>query len=324
MPGEGQYTQIRWRLQWIREHEAGRSVAQICRRYPIRPKTFYKWWKRYLKSGKEFKSLADRSRRPHRSPRRAGKTLSRRVIRLRKETGYGPARLWFYLPQRWKKHSSPTGIYRILKRAGLIKTRRKNKKKFGRKYAALLKTPGEKVQVDVKYLGKGAGKDFRFYQYTAVDCFSKLQFVSIYPDISPQNSSDFLRRLIDFFPFRIQTIQTDHDVEFTYAFSPYIHKNHPFEQALKTYGLQQTLIPIATPRYNGTVERAHRTIQEEFYRTIPNPIRPTRSQVLNFLRYYNEARPHSALQMQNPLEHLKKFLQNPKLLPNYSVTYVWK
>lgn len=324
MPGEGQYRQIRLRLQWIREHEGGRPVAQICRRYPIRPKTFYKWWKRYRESGKDPKSLADRSRKPHRSPRRASKVLSRRVIRLREDTGYGPARLWFYLPQRWKKRSSPTGIYRILKRAGLLKPRRRNQKKFTRKYAALLKAPGEKVQVDVKYLGKGAGKSFRLYQYTAIDSFSKLQFVSIYPDISPQASVDFLRRLLDFFPFRIQTIQTDHGVEFTYTFSPYIHKNHPFEQALQTYGLRQTLIPIATPRYNGAVERAHRTIQEEFYRTIPNPTRPTGSQVVNFLRYYNEARPHSALQMQNPLEHLKNFFQNPKLQPNYSVTYVWK
>ncbi|HXF49805.1 MAG TPA: helix-turn-helix domain-containing protein, partial [Verrucomicrobiae bacterium] len=79
MPGKGQYTQIRWRLQWIREHEGGRPVAGICRRYPIRPKTFYKWWKRYRQSGKDPKSLADRSRRPHRSPHRAGKALSRRV-----------------------------------------------------------------------------------------------------------------------------------------------------------------------------------------------------------------------------------------------------
>lgn len=324
MPGEGQYTPIRWRLQWIREHEGGRPVAGICRRYPIRPKTFYKWWKRYRQSGKDPKSLADRSRRPHRSPHRAGKALSRRVIRLRKETGYGPARLWFCLPQRWKKRSSANGIYRILKRAGRIKARPKNQKKFGQKYAALLKTPGEKVQVDVKYLGKIAGKDFRLYQYTAIDSFSKLQFVSIYPDLSPQHSADFLRRLVDFFPFRIQTIQTDHGAEFTYAFSPSIHKTHPFEQALKAKGLRQTLIPVATPRYNGTVERAHRTIQEEFYRTIPNATRPTPSQIVTFLRSYNEARPHSALQMKTPMNYLKNFCQNPKLQPNYSVTYVGK
>jgi len=322
--GEGQYTQVRLRLQWMREREGGRPVAQICRRYPISSKTFYKWWKRYLESGKDPKSLADRSRRPWRSPRRASKTLSRRVIRLRKETGYGPARLWFYLPKRWKKRTSLTGVYRILQRAELIQPRKRKKKKFTQKYAALLKMPGEKVQVDVKYLGKVAGKNFRLYQYTAIDSFSKLQFVSIYPDISPQASVDFLRRLLDFFPFRIQTIQTDHGAEFTYRFWHHVQKPHPFEEALKTYGLQQALIPVATPRYNGTVERAHRTIQEEFYRTIANPTRPTSSQVVNFIRYYNEARPHSSLNMQTPLNHLKKSSQNPNLSPNYSLTYVWK
>ena len=103
-----------------------------------------------------------------------------------------------------------------------------------------------------------------------------------------------------------------------------MQKPHPFEEALKTYGLQQALIPVATPRYNGTVERAHRTIQEEFYRTIANPTRPTSSQVVNFIRYYNEARPHSSLNMQTPLNHLKKSSQNPNLSPNYSLTYVWK
>lgn len=324
MPGERQYTQIRWRLQWIREHEGGRPVAGICRRYPIRPKTFYKWWKRYLESGRDPKSLADRSRRPCRSPRRASKAFSRRVIHLRQQTGYGPARLWFYLPQRWKKRSSPNGVYRILKRAGLIRAHRKNRKKFQRKYAALLKAPGEKVQVDVKYLGKVAGKTFRLYQYTAIDCFSKLQFVSLYPQLSPQTSVDFLRRLVDFFPFRLQTVQTDNGPEFTYRFWPHVRKPHPFEEALQSYSFHHTLIPIATPRYNGTVERVHRTAQEEFYRTLSHPSQPLPQQVVNFLRYYNEHRPHSSLKMQTPLEYLKKFLQNPKLQPNYSVTHVWK
>ena len=60
------------------------------------------------------------------------------------------------------------------------------------------------------------------------------------------------------------------------------------------------------------------------YRTIPNSTHPTNSQIVNFLRYYNEARPHSSLKMQNPLRYLKNFFQNPKLQPNYSVTYVWK
>jgi transposase InsO family protein len=243
---------------------------------------------------------------------------------LRKETGYGPARLCFYLPQRWKRLTSPNGVYRILKRAGLVKAHRKNKKKFCQKYAALLKAPGEKVQVDVKYLERVAGKSFRLYQYTAIDSFSKLQFVSLYPQLSPQSSADFLRRLVNFFPFRIQTIQTDHGAEFTYRFWPHVQKDHPFEQSLKAYRIQQALIPIATPRYNGTVERVHRTIQEEFYRAIPNSTHPTSSQIVTFLRYYNEARPHSSLQMKNPLQYLKNFFKNPKLQPDYSVTYVWK
>jgi transposase len=46
----------------------GANISVLCRHYGISRKTGYKWLKRYREEGEA--GLADRSRRPHRSPRK--------------------------------------------------------------------------------------------------------------------------------------------------------------------------------------------------------------------------------------------------------------
>ena len=41
-------------------------------------------------------------------------------------------------------------------------------------------------------------------------------FRYLYDEKSPYNTIDFMKRLIDYFPFRIHSIQTDNGTEFTY------------------------------------------------------------------------------------------------------------
>jgi transposase len=46
----------------------GANISALCRHYGISRQTGYKWLKRYREEGEV--GLADRSRRPHRSPRK--------------------------------------------------------------------------------------------------------------------------------------------------------------------------------------------------------------------------------------------------------------
>ena len=70
--------------------------------------------------------------------------------------------------------------------------------------------------------------------------------------------------LLNKFPFKIQTIQTDNGTEFTYK---YISEETvcPFDRALSRMGIKHKLIPPRTPWHNGKVERSHRNDQKYFY-----------------------------------------------------------
>ena len=106
---------------------------------------------------------------------------------------------------------------------------------------------------------------YQEYQYTAIDDCTRLRLAKTYEELCPANSVDFARRMLEVFPFSIEEVQTDYGTEFTYIFMPHLKKPHPFEEFLKENGIRRKLIPIATPKQNGKVERSHRTDDEEFY-----------------------------------------------------------
>ena len=57
------------------------NISELCRRFGISRKTGNKWLKRYREGGAE--ALADRSRRPRKSPRRTAESTERQVLELR-------------------------------------------------------------------------------------------------------------------------------------------------------------------------------------------------------------------------------------------------
>ena len=59
----------------------GANRRELCRRFAISPQTGYKWLSRWEAGGDA--ALADRSRRPQRSPQRTGGDLERHILKLR-------------------------------------------------------------------------------------------------------------------------------------------------------------------------------------------------------------------------------------------------
>jgi transposase InsO family protein len=59
------------------------NVRQLCRRFEISPTVGYKWLARYRTGGEA--ALADRSRRPHHSPRQTDAQVEQQVVALRRE-----------------------------------------------------------------------------------------------------------------------------------------------------------------------------------------------------------------------------------------------
>jgi len=127
--------------------------------------------------------------------------------------------------------------------------------------------PGQKVQIDVKYVPRNCVTNWRqYYQFTAVDECSRHVFREMYEDKSTYSAKDFLIKLVTSSPFPIRLAQTDNGVEFTNALMVKSSKHKTlFEQALDDMGILYQRIQIATPRHNGKVERQHRCDMKRFY-----------------------------------------------------------
>lgn len=104
------------RLAWILCYNETGSVREVCRRFSISRKTFYKWIKRYRDADGDCSCLTDMSRRPHHSPKTTPPDYVAALRRARMETGYGQRRLKVYLQENYNINISERTIWKILKR----------------------------------------------------------------------------------------------------------------------------------------------------------------------------------------------------------------
>lgn len=331
---EKELAKMRW--QWFREYKKCKNVSAVCQKFGIHRSRFYYWKKRIdlppSGNGRGYsrrQRLKSYSRKPKTNPREYPEETIKLILKIRKRTGRGAEHIWFMLRDKYAIYISVTGVYKVLRRHGMIKER-KYKRKQNNTYKAPKYLPGDKVQIDLKYVkleddvAKRLGKKFRWvYQHTAIDLATGIKLKMIYEDRQSSSSVDFLSRVRLFYPFKIKVIQTDNGFEFTWRFHPETIKEHPFTTQCRLYGYKHHLIPPAYPRANSHVERTHRIDVEEVYRgrTFTSLQQLLKVNLRN-LKYFNEKRPQKSKHFLPPLKFgiLKFRLQKQKL--NYTVLNV--
>jgi len=254
--------------------------------------------------------LISYSRKPKTNPKEYSPEVIKLILKIRKRTNRGAELIWFMLKDRYAIHISITGIYKVLKRNNLIKER-KYRRKQNKTYEAPKYLPGEKVQIDVKYvkihdnIAKKLNKKYRWvYQYTALDVATGIKCKFIYETHDPDASLNFLLKVKLFYPFTIKTIQTDNGFEFTWRLHPQIIKIHPFTTQCKLFGYIHKLIPPAYPRANSHVERTHRIDEEEVYRKRTfTSLTQLHKINLKSLKYFNNIRPQKTKHFLSPLKY---------------------
>ena len=171
------------------------------------------------------------------------------------------ALLWVIISQQ--------GLYYAMQRLGIYERIPSKRKESEPNEWVSGEYPGDKVKIDVKYVPKKyMSKELqergeKFYQYTAIDEYSRLRYTWFTNAHDTYASSKFARRLVKYFPFKIKTIQTDNGFEFTNRLSWQAFmkdKKTMFETTLKELGLEYKVIKPHTPKQNGRVERSHRKI----------------------------------------------------------------
>ena len=275
------------------------SLCQAAAEHRLSRQSAAKWVRRYRQSGRS--GLADRSSRPHRSPRCTPAELAERVEQLRRErkTGVQIAQL---------TGLSRATVSRILTRLRLNKVRMLEPKLPPNRYEH--PCPGDLVHIDIKKLARihrpghritgnpqdetrGAGWEFL---YVAVDDHSRMAYVAMMPDEKAISASVFLSQAAGYFArhrIQLKRVMTDNGPCFV---------SDRFREQCRTLQLRHIRTRIYTPRTNGKAERFIQTaIREWAYARLYQNSNERNHHLQPWIHQYNWHRPHASLNQMPPI-----------------------
>ena len=243
------------------------GVAKAARKYNKGRSYIYFWLKRYDGT---MESLACQSRKPHHHPNQHTEEEIKLIKDMRRRNPeLGMIELWCRLIERGYSRR-PESLFRVMRKLGYFKAD-KVKKKYTPKPYEQMQYAGQRVQIDVKFVPLCciAAKGEKYYQYTAIDEYSRLRYLEAFEEHSTYSSAVFLKNTIAFFrkhEIQIECVQTDNGFEFTNRFAN-TNRDLPtlFQKLLLNAKITHKLIRPYTPRHNGKVERSHREDQKRFY-----------------------------------------------------------
>ena len=213
------------RLLLCQRIEAGWPVAHVAEAMGISRDRAYVWWRRYQAEG--VVGLVDRSSRPRRCPTRTKASRERRILWLRTNRGYGPARIAAIV------RMPASTVHQVLVRHGLSRLDCLDRPTRAPIRRMEMSRPGELVHVDVKKLGripKGGGWRIHgraatagsqskkripigyAYVHSAVDAYSRLAYSEVLADEQGATAAAFWARAAGHFAavgFDIERVLTD-------------------------------------------------------------------------------------------------------------------
>jgi transposase InsO family protein len=294
--------------------DEGWPLRRAAERFQVSVTTAQRWAKRYRAEG--VAGMADRSSRPHRSPRQTPRRLVNQIIGLRRERGWGPARIGPALGM------PASTVHKILRRQHMprltevdLATRSELRRRI-RRYEH--PAPGDLVHVDIKKLGNipdgggwrvvgraAAAKNKQAttpkrrsckpvigysYLHTAIDDYSRLAYTEILADEGKHTAVAFWTRAQAYFTHcgvTVKRVLTDNGS---------CYKSKLWRDCLTGAGITPKRIRPYRPQTNGKVERFHRTLLTEWAYARPYSSETARRAALpTWLHLYNHHRHHTAL-----------------------------
>jgi len=303
----------------VQRYLAGHKVRDIAGQLGVSRPTVYKWIARFHAEGPA--GLADRSSRPHRSPRRTPLHVELAVLLARIEHHAGPIQLATELDlpastigavlRRWAMPHL-TDLDRIT--GELLRSRATDERYEHPR-------PGDLLHVDVKKLGRipdGGGwrldglnnadhhrsRDIRVgfdFIHVAVDDHSRVAYAEILPDEKGTTCAAFLHRAVTWFRERhrvvVRRVITDNAKAYRVG-NDWIWVCHALQ-------LKRRFIKAGCPWTNGKAERFNRTLLSDWAYTRPWFSTAQRNDAFDvFLDRYNTRRGHTAASGRPPITRL--------------------
>ena len=280
------------------------SVIEAGIRFRRSRNAIYEWRAKY---DGNWKSLMDKSHRPHNHPNQHTEEEKKLILRHYPYHKDDMIVLWGVLRKKGYTRCYYS-MCRVIRKWGLYVPEKR--KGYKPKPYQRAEYPGQKIQIDVKYVPSWCvSTGQKYYQYTAIDECTRFVFREMYDEHSTYSSKDFLTKLVDAVSFPIREVQTDNGTEFTNAL---LVKNPEdkslFEKALADMDIIYHRILVATPQHNGKVERQHRTDEKRFYKKMRMySLEDGRKQLARYNKWSNTI-PKICLNFLSPNQELEKYL----------------
>jgi transposase InsO family protein len=206
---------------------------------------------------------------------------------------------------------SPSCVYNICKKHGL--NRLKHPQKQERRKIIMGKI-GELAHIDLHQLSKGitiAEPDKTYYLLGLIDDYSRLAWVEVLEDkkaltvmFATLKAFNMLRNQ---YGIEIEAVMSDNGAEFGSGQFAKNKDSHPFERLLIEMRMKHKYTKPYRPQTNGKIERFWKTLKEDFIEdALYNDLDDLKNELLGFLVYYNEHRPHSSLNGKFPKDFANK------------------
>ncbi len=285
----------------------GWSPAQTAEAVGVSRATLYKWITRYRIEGEA--GLQDRSSRPHRLARSLPSARVQEILAERRRLRLDPHQLG---PRLGLSRST---TYGILRRHGL--SRLSDLDRTTREIIRYQKErPGELLHLDTKKLARipeGGGHRYRGrtpavmaeqrrqktgyeFVHVAVDDASRAAYVEVLPNEKGTTTAGFLERACSHFAQRgvtVQALLTDRAFCYT--------QSSDFKRVLENWSIRHRTTRPYRPQTNGKAERFIRTLLHEWaYAELYVSNQDREALLPTWLTYYNEERPHTALNGASP------------------------
>jgi transposase InsO family protein len=284
--------------------------------YHVSKATIYRWRKLYLTSYKEPASLIPKSRAPiNRRTMRVNYRIVDFIKDIRKERGrIGKEKIKPLLDEFCRSNAtnsiSQSKIGRVISKFNLYnapaRVYHNGRAKAYRRYKEKIKhapKPSSFGYVEIDTIAR-FNLGIKTYIFNAIDVKLKFQFSYAYRSNSSANAADFFNKFQEIYPIPngIKTVQTDNGSEYLGVFAA----------LLKQKKIPQIFIYPRCPKINGCVERANRSLQEEFVDRkqdlLVYGLERFNSALMEHLIWYNTKRVHKALGNRTPIDYLLTLL----------------
>lgn len=265
------------------------SIRQTARYYGVQPSSVSRWLAKAQMTNRN--TIPTLSSKPYHHPNELDDKIVEAILDYRRKYRRC-AQVLHYLLLRDGFSLSLTSVKRVLRRHNA--SRFSHQKKW-HQYPSrpLPQNPGMLVEIDS--ILDGPTSD-RLCVYALLDVYSRWAYALPIERISSRTSAKFLITAQESAPFRFKTIQTDHGSEFSKWFT----KTAEHKGFIHRHSRVRRLTD------NGHIERFNRTLQEECLARINRSLSSWKKNIPEYIRYYNSERPHMSLNMQSPLQVLRR------------------